>query len=221
MVISTIGWWLLFVLIKWYWSLTTKSTSYAVAFVHGILSCRACEYIIYTENLLDTQKFGGAVTPLQNVLLLFSVGYFLYDSYICYVIKENFVIKMHHVFAVLIFCATMWTARSGPEVIISVWMGEFTNACLNLRYFFQHNEPFCNSKIATLNDFSFGISFILFRFVFGTYVVYHILSLGRTIIAVQISSIFFTLINLYMGKMLIDGFLQMIKPSQKEEEKVN
>ena len=204
---SVIGWFALLTIIKWKWSLSTASASYAVAFVHGIFTTRATEYIIYTDSIWSAEQFGGPVTPLQAVIITISAGYFLYDIWVCFKTDEALVIKCHHVLATTIFATTLWAGKSGPEVVVCLWCGEFTNVFLNLRFFFQNykgGERFRNSVIPFLNDVLFVIGFAVMRFGIGSYAMYHIFFSGRSLQSLQLCCVGFTTVNLYLGKMIVD-----------------
>uniref|UniRef100_A0A7M5X6P6 TLC domain-containing protein n=1 Tax=Clytia hemisphaerica TaxID=252671 RepID=A0A7M5X6P6_9CNID len=210
--IGIVLWFFIFKLIQWKWSLATTSTSYAVAFLHGLFAARSCEYLIVTEQLWDFNRFGGPVSPLQKTVLTISAAYFLYDTLICFIIKESVMIKAHHLLATIIFLGTTYAGTSGPEVIICVWYGEFTNMFCNLRYFFQHSERFAGSIIALINDILFFVFFLSLRFIFGTYVIYHIFMIGRSLLVVRLGAISFTFVNVAMGKMMIEGALGFLYP---------
>lgn len=215
LVASVIGWFLLLTIIKWKWSLSTASASYAVAFVHGIFMTRATEYIIYTDGIWSADQFGGPVTPIQAVIITMSAGYFLYDIWICFKTGEPLVIKCHHVLATTIFVTTLWAGKSGPEVVVCLWCGEFTNVFLNLRFFFQNykgGERFRNSVIPFLNDAFFVIGFAVMRFGIGSYATYHILFSGRSLQILKLCCIGFTAVNLYMGKVIASEVVKMVSP---------
>ena len=201
LVASLVGWVSLFNAIKWKWSLSTSSTSYAVAFCHGVFASRAAEYSFYSEGILDVSKFGGQVSQLQNVIISISLAYFLYDFYICFVIGEALVIKCHHILSSIIFFWTLVAEKSGPEVTVFLWIGEFTNAFLNLRYYYQNSARFRGSMLAAINDVAFAVLFFVLRFGLGSFYIYHILKGGaRSLLAVKIGAVCFTAVNLSMGK---------------------
>lgn len=218
LVIGFMAWVAVCKLIQWKWNLSLESTSYAVAFVHGFLACRLCEYSIFTEELWSIEKIGGPVSPFQNGIITVSAAYFYYDIIICFLIKAPLFMKAHHLFAILIFTTTLMMSHSGPEVIICLWLGEFTNACLNIRYWFEHHERFCKSKVSLVNDVAFAVFFIALRFIVCSYVIFYILTLGRSLIIVQIGSICFTVVNLIMGKMIFTEAMDLFFPCKKKNE---
>ena len=212
---AVVGWTALFKLVQWKWSLTTISTSYVVAIVHGLFGSRVSEYAIYTEKLWRIEKFGEDNTVLQDTILTVSLGYFIYDFVICLIIKETVVIKVHHFLACVIFAGTLSESYSGPETVVCLWYGEFTNVFCNLRYFFQNQDRFRGSTVAFVNDVFFAVGFLFMRFVVGTYVIYYILTLGKSLPVVQAGSILFTGVNLSMGKIIVLESLKVLFPSSK------
>ena len=209
---SLVGWILLLKVIQWKWGLTTSTASYAVSFCHGLFVTRAAEYVIYTEGVWSADKIGGPVTPLQNTILTVSLGYFIYDTYICFTIDETLVIKCHHVLATIIFIGTLLAEKSGPEVIVCSWCGEFTNMFLNLRFFFnnyQGGHRF-NIPLTMLNDVMFVVWFVVLRFGIGSFVIYHILTSGRSLAVLKFGALGFTAVNLVLGRMIVQEVLKML-----------
>ena len=213
LVASLVGWISLYNVIKWKWSLSTVLTSYTVAFCHGMFASRSAEYCIYTEGILDVNKFGGPVSPLQNVILTISLAYFLYDSYICFVKGEALVIKCHHILSSFVFLLTIVAEKSGPEVTVSLWIGEFTNAFLNLRYYYQNSARFRGSMLAVMNDVAFVVLFLIMRFVVCTFYTYHVLKGGdRTLLPLRIGAVCFYAVNLSIGKIIFDESVKFLFP---------
>jgi len=215
LVSALVGWTTLFKLVQWKWSLTTTPASHAIAFAHGFFASRSSEYVIYMEKLWRVEKFGEDNTPLQDAILTVSLAYFIYDLVICFIIKETVLIKTHHFLAVLIVAATISESYSGPEVIVSLWYGEFTNVFINLRYFFQNQDRYRGSSVAFVNDVFFAVFFLFLRFVVGTYVIYCILTLGKSLPMVQVGSILFIGVNILMGKIIVVESLKVLFPSSK------
>lgn len=211
-VVSLLFWPILCLCIKKLFKLESiGSTSYAVSFVHGFIICRCCEYSIYTEDLW-IDDFGAALSPFQFKILSISAAYFLYDTFVCLHMKEPVHFLFHHLFAFIIFSSCLIAQKSGPEVVICLWLGEFSGPCLNLRFWFANNKELKGSKWSLLNDVLFCIVFLILRFVIGPYVVYYIMMQERTLLLVKLGSIGFFTINLIMLRLMVRGIVDLFSP---------
>lgn len=216
--VSIILWPTLMFCIKRSFQLSFTATTYAVAFVHGLVASFLCQYSIFTENLW-IENVGEDVSPLQYKIISLSAGYFIYDTFTCICIKEPLYILMHHIFAFSIFLSALVTMNSGPEIIFCLLLGEFTNSCLNLRFWFANNDSVKGSKWSMVNDVLFFVMFITLRFGIAPFVIYRILFEERTLAIVKMGSIGFTVINLIMLHIMLTTLSNMLFPKREVEVK--
>ena len=184
--------------------LTYKSTSLIISCLHAVVTSRLCEYTIYTEELLDIEKFGSPMTPLQYKIFIFIFGYLFYDTILLMLHRKDAVLTLHHLIGIATILSVFMTSRSGPDVIFCTWLGIFPNFSFTVRYYFKQYSQSPNSRIAKINDRLLSFQLIA-RFVVGFFLMF-VIVIGNSIFFLKFLYIGMFLVNLkYLGRIAIDG----------------
>ena len=92
-------WALLMVVLQKFYKNDLEYNSCINSFIHTFAVCRGCELVWYIEENMKLDQFGDDLSMPQYLVVSLSLGYFIYDFIICFLIQENIVFIIHHLFA--------------------------------------------------------------------------------------------------------------------------
>lgn len=90
------------------------------SFIHTFAVCRGCELIWYIEGSMKLDQFGDDLSMPQYLVVSLSLGYFIYDFIICFLIQENIVFIIHHFICTASLGSSVLSFKGGPETIFTL-----------------------------------------------------------------------------------------------------
>lgn len=126
-------------------------------------------YIIFYYDL------GESNTTLQNITLVISLGYFIYDFFWCiYSQTEPFIMIIHHLASICSISNILFKGYSGAEAIGGIGSMEITNPLLQCRWFLR-SSGYNKTPVHTIVEMLFIACFVIMRLGFGSYLTYIII----------------------------------------------
>ncbi|KAK9873053.1 hypothetical protein WA026_020787 [Henosepilachna vigintioctopunctata] len=114
-------------------------------------------------------------TNLQSGLLIFSLGYFIYDlCWCCYYKTETGLMIVHHVFSIVALKSILWKGYSGGQTSCCLGFMEVTNPFLQLRWLLRY-EGYHSTMLFTAVEIFFFTLFFIVRVLIGTYILLNVL----------------------------------------------
>ena len=184
-----------------------------VYLVFGVGITRAVEYYFYTNpHLLDLDRLGSECTWEESVLLGISAGYFLYDIPLSLYLKEVWYLFLHHVLSFVIVTTAWYYNKSGFDLLLCLWLGEFSCPCC-FWIFYYENKPHekKNNKWMKINEICFGLSFLICRFVIGPFLVYRLFMSRDTMMVVKLGCVMFYIVNFALLKNILLQIVEIYK----------
>jgi TLC domain len=176
-----------------------------VSLVHCAVGISAPFFVLDFANLRT--NVGTPNTPEQLKLLLFSLGYFVYDMVCCLWIEmiENrldLATAFHHVVTILGLVVGVSQGISGHELLLCLVLMEVSSPFLHLRYMLRE-IGLGSSRMASYNDIAFALSFLVCRDVLALPVVYWTVVSSTTPLLVKAGGLGVLLVSLFWtGKLL-------------------
>lgn len=90
------------------------------SFIHTFAVCRGCELIWYIEGSMKLDQFGDDLSMPQYLVVSLSLGYFIYDFIICFLIQENIVFIIHYFICTTSLGSSVLSFKGGPETIFTL-----------------------------------------------------------------------------------------------------
>ena len=161
-----------------------------IAMLHALLVTKLVEVLLIIGPWqFDT--FGDRNTLLQNVIMVISAGYFIFEIIWCIVMRtEGVIMLMHHVISLISLIGGLINQNCGSEVTAVIWGSELTNPFLQTRWFLREIKEYA-STFAKINDFIFFTLFAVVRIGIGTYMCVLVLSSGKTVLWIKIGGCLF------------------------------
>jgi len=143
-----------------------------VTLVHALLVSVICAVLHLYYGPAPWNALGLDNKPVHNVVLIISLGYFLFDfTWCCYMRTEGAAMLAHHVVSIVGLVYSYYFHISGVEVTAVCFGAEITNPMVQFRWFLKKHFLY-HSQIGMLNDYLFVFSFAFWRFGIGTYFFY-------------------------------------------------
>ncbi|PSN28954.1 hypothetical protein C0J52_26278 [Blattella germanica] len=122
---------------------------------------------------------GGPNTELHCIILITSLGYFIFDMIWClYHQTEGMTMLIHHAISILALGRILMKGVSGTEAVAGLLGLEITNPILQLRWFLR-SAGYKGSILFTLVELAFMIMFFVMRIIGGSYLYYCTVSHSR------------------------------------------
>ena len=190
-----IGWATLYAcLLRFNKSCTAEWNSRMIAFLHAFLISRSIE-IFMLQFPFVFEEFGKENTSFHNNVLTFSISYFIFETCWClYMQTEEMVMMLHHIVSLtgLLWCYQLNVC--GYEVCLLIWCSEFTNPCLQTRWFLRTKE-WHRALVAQINEFLFVCFFVLMRGVFGLCFIYQVINAKNLLMVMRGFGFAFQFVN--------------------------
>ena len=90
------------------------------SFIHTFAVCWGCELIWYIEGSMKLDQFGDDLSMPQYLVVSLSLGYFIYDFIICFLIQENILFIIHHFICTASLGSSVLSFKGGPETIFTL-----------------------------------------------------------------------------------------------------
>jgi len=150
-------------------------TSKCTSVFHAILVTILCipytlTDIIYRKSNKDL-AFG--ITKRRVDVLLWTLAYLIYDSYMMIRVNRQQLSKemiLHHVVCISAFLLGLYL-NVGTVFMASFIINEISTPFLHLRWFFSRMNM-RDTLIATINNLTFALTYLVFRGIWNTYVFY-------------------------------------------------
>ncbi|EDQ91060.1 uncharacterized protein MONBRDRAFT_23965 [Monosiga brevicollis MX1] len=138
--------------------------------IHSNLHCAVilllagrCIFVVDERHPLSAARLNEANTPLQNLTMVISAGYFLFDLVWCLVyMGKDYTMLGHHVSSAAGLVASLLLGKSGYEAVAVLAGAEITNPFLSVRWFLRHLKAY-DTPFACLNDTVFALTFAFVR----------------------------------------------------------
>lgn len=126
-----------------------------VTALHGALSAGLCLLSAVFLGPWPFSYLGEKSTEFHTVIMIISLGYFLFDFTWCmYMRTEGPVMLAHHVISVLGLAYVLYHGRYGSELTAVMGASECTNPLLQLRWFMKETGHYTGTK-AVIIDYLF------------------------------------------------------------------
>lgn len=157
--------------------LSSKTPEYScrlITLVHGLVaSTVGMNQCFLNENPFEHPDW--ITNDTQNILLIFSLGYFIFDLTWCsYYRTETRLMIMHHIYSIYTLKGILSKGYSGAQASCSIGCMEITNPLLQLRWFLR-SEGYHKTLTFFFVEVSFFILFFTFRLIIGSYILLTVL----------------------------------------------
>ena len=161
-----------------------------LAMMHSLMVTKLIEISLLVEGN-PFCNIGERNSDLQNLAMVFSGGYFLFDLAWC-ILKgnEGFMILLHHVVSVLSLTGGLYLDHSGAEICTTLWGSELTNPFLQIRWFLREVKMY-DSSFGAFNDLTFFSIFALSRIGIGTGLAVLFYYAKKTIMTIKVAGFLF------------------------------
>ena len=161
-----------------------------VAMAHSLTVTKLIELsFLFEDN--PFYNIGEKNSCLQNLAMIVSGGYFIFDFGWC-IIKgnEDFMMLLHHVVSILSLIGGLYLDHSGAEICTTLWGSELTNPFLQIRWFLREIKHY-DSSFGKLNDFTFFWIFAVSRIGIGSGLAYLFYYAKKTIFVIKVGGFLF------------------------------
>ena len=166
-----------------------------IAMIHSLLVTKLVEVMALITGPWPFTTLAHPNTSLQNITLIISAGYFIFDIIWCTVMQtEGYTMMAHHVISGVSLVGVLLHGKSASEVVAVVWGSELTNPFLQIRWFLREAKAY-DTNLSKVNDVIFIILFAFVRVGIGAYVYILVLQSATTIWWVKIGGTAFYLIG--------------------------
>lgn len=167
-----------------------------IAMVHSLVASRLSEASFISDGENPFKNIGEKNSHFQNIVLISSSGYFIFDFIWCIIMgTEGVMMVMHHVISIFSLIGGLYLNHSGSEICITLWGSELTNTFLQTRWFLRETKQY-DTSFGTFNDFTFFGIFSFTRMGIGTGLAYLFFKAEKTIIPIKVGGFFFWLISI-------------------------
>ncbi|XP_047001428.1 TLC domain-containing protein 5-like [Schistocerca americana] len=119
---------------------------------------------------------GGPNTTLQCVVLVTSLGYFIFDFIWClYHQTEGATMLIHHAVSIIAISRVLMKGVSGTEAVAGVGGLEITNPLLQARWFLR-SSGYKGTVVFYLTEITFMLTFFAMRIILGSYLFFAVVS---------------------------------------------
>lgn len=146
---------------------------------------------------------GQPNSHLTISILVISLGYFIFDVIWCvYFNTEERVMVVHHVVSICSLLLGLVLGESGAEITATLAGSEVSNPLLQLRWFLYESN-LQHTRLARINEFAFGLMFLVVRLGPGTALCYYTLSSPNVRLLVKAAGVAFYGVTAAMAVQII------------------
>ena len=139
-----------------------------VTILHALISTSLCLTSATIVGPWPFSHVGEPNTSMHNMIMVISLGYFLFDFVWClYAQTEGSVMLAHHFVSILSLMYSLYSGRVGNELVAVMGASEITNPLLQLRWFLKQIGHY-NGILAKTMDLVFVLLFWFCRLVVGS-----------------------------------------------------
>ncbi|XP_045479695.1 TLC domain-containing protein 5-like [Harmonia axyridis] len=158
--------------------LSTKPAEYSsrvISFIHGLVgSIVGLSQCFLNENPFEHPSW--ITNDTQKLLLIFSLGYFIFDLTWCsYYKTETGLMILHHIYSIYTLKGLLAKEYSGAQACCCIGCMELTNPFLQIRWFLR-SDGYHKTIIFLLTEVFFFILFLIMRLVIGSYILFTVFS---------------------------------------------
>ena len=161
-----------------------------VAIIHSLTITK----LIELSFLLEANPFyniGEQNSNLQNLAMILSGGYFLFDFAWCLIKgNEGMLMLLHHMISIFSLIGGLYLNHSGAEICTTLWGSELTNPFLQIRWFLKEVKQY-DSAFGRLTDFIFFWIFAFSRIGIGSGLAYLFYHAKKTILIIKVGGFLF------------------------------
>ena len=163
----------------------------------GFAVSRIIEYHFYQNpTMLDFNRFGSSgLSRFEEIIVAMSAGYFLCTIPAGIYKKEQWYLQIHHLLCTTVTSSAIYYDNSGFDIIIIVWVGEFTSPCAYWIFLYEDQPLKYNTKFMIVDKIVYFILFLIFRFGFGPFLLYKLLMSPGTLFTIKFGGILMTCFN--------------------------
>lgn len=174
--------------------------------IHGALSAGLCLLSAVILGPWPFSYLGEQSTEFHTVIMIISLGYFLFDFVWCmYMQTEGPVMLAHHVVSVLGLAYVLYQGCYGSELTAVMGASECTNPLLQLRWFMKETGHYTGTK-AVIVDYLFVSLFWAARLGAGSVFHYVCQTSSKLNLIVKAGGQAFYIISLVFGVQLLMFF---------------
>jgi hypothetical protein len=165
-----------------------------VSAVHGLF----CIWFS-TSELLNGLKLGAENSEFQEIVLCWTLGYFLYDL-ICMIIFGIYDtgIILHHALVITADLSCILSGKGGTEAMMGYFVSEFTNPLLHLKEMLKLlNQK--DTQFFFVAEISFFFAYFFSRFLIGIPAIYLIVTSHEVILFERVAGLGLELMFIYWG----------------------
>ncbi len=137
--------------------------------LHAIISTGLCITSAAVVGPWPFSYIGGSNTSLHNTIMVISLGYFFFDFLWClYMQTESKVMVAHHLVSILGLMYSLYSGKTGNELVAVMGASEITNPLLQLRWFLKE-MGYYSGRLAKVIDLVFVLLFWFCRLIVGSF----------------------------------------------------
>eukprot|EP00730_Choanoeca_flexa_P012611 TRINITY_DN4446_c0_g1_i1.p1 TRINITY_DN4446_c0_g1~~TRINITY_DN4446_c0_g1_i1.p1 ORF type:complete len:197 (+),score=26.75 TRINITY_DN4446_c0_g1_i1:455-1045(+) len=131
-----------------------------------------CIFVEDDRHPLDPARLHEPNTALQNLTLVVSSGYFMFDLGWCLIYQQDPTMLVHHFSSAAALITSLLLGESGYESAAVLAGAELTNPFLAVRWFLKSMDQY-NTAFGLLNDTIFAVTFSFLRIGWGSGMFYN------------------------------------------------
>ncbi|XP_073990170.1 TLC domain-containing protein 5-like [Rhodnius prolixus] len=219
--ISSFGWYYMYLKLRRIFITEPEFTARIVAALHAVVVV-IFAYISLQLGPNPLYDPGEPNTVTQNVTMLISIGYFIYDFFWCVRYQpEPKIMLIHHLASIVAILFILLDGKSGAEAIGGLGSLELTNPLLQARWFLRtFNKK--NTPLYNFVEYLFLTLFLVVRLGYGSFLLYSVTMSKKTNLVVKLSTVLLYLISLAfiysIGRFVVKKFTRPARITEDSEE---
>jgi hypothetical protein len=185
-----------------------------VSFVHGLF----CIWFSVSE-LITMPKLGAANSEFQEIVLCWTLGYFIYDFFcmIAFGIYDTGIV-LHHALVITADASCVLSGAGGTEAMMGYFVSEFTNPLLHLKEILRLlNQK--NTQFYFYAEISFFLAYFFSRYLIGIPAIYLIVTSNEVILFERVAGLGLEIMFLYWGWKMWFILMKRLGESSEREKK--
>ena len=144
----------------------------------------------------------------QAQWLAVSLGYLLYDFFVCLFIEDDITTHLHHIASICGLVLGSIYRKGGAELLLCLFIAEATNPMQHMHYIMK--ELKYKGPLANLNDLLFAIIFFVARMCFGPVLVWRTVNSPTSPLFVKISGVALEVVSVFWFTKIYKIFMYKI-----------
>ena len=213
-IISHIIWWLLYFFVDRVWKIEGKlktihdSKTRIISIIHASIIFWAA---LYDLLFFQSDKCGDTNSHFQNVFMMISFAYFLYDLINCILLDVSCLeMVVHHIFCMSGYYVGIAFNNSANEMMRALVVAEVTNPIMHIRMILK-NFKLKHSKSYLLLEVVYIILYLIARMIYGARVIYFTVFCKDNLWIVKIAGALVWLQSVLFSKRMIHIILHKYK----------